>query len=362
MAGNSFGTLFRITTFGESHGRGIGVVIDGCPPGITIDPEAMAFDLSRRRPGQSELVSDRMETDNPEILSGIMENTTTGAPIALWISNKDAKPADYDALEHVYRPSHADYTYQQKYGIRDHRGAGRASARETAARVAAGAVAKALLGGHNISIQAFVEQIGGIRMRDPQVIPDNDAVEANLVRCPDPEAAAKMERLVSELKQEGDSTGGVIRCSISNCPVGLGEPVFDRLEADLAKAMLSINASKGFSIGSGYQGASMRGSEHNDAFYTEKGTVKTRTNFSGGVQGGISNGMEIYFTVAFKPVSTILKPQESINTHGESQIVAPSGRHDPCVVPRAVPIVEAMTALVLADHLLKFLAMKRGEE
>ena len=361
MAGNSFGTLFRITSFGESHGAGIGVVIDGCPPGITLDSSEIASDLARRRPGQSEFVSSRKEPDEPVILSGLLENVTTGAPIAIFIPNKDARPTDYDQLKSVFRPSHADYTYAKKYGIRDHRGAGRASARETAARVAAGSVARALLKTFGIEIIAYVRSIGPVAMSgDPGEL-SRKRVESNPVRCPDPETAENMMALIETIREKGDSTGGVISCQVLHCPPGLGEPVYDRLEADLAKAMLSINATKGFTIGSGFEGSRMFGSEHNDAFYKDGYEVRTRTNYSGGVQGGISNGMQIYFDVAFKPVSTIKMAQQTLDSEGKEIEISAEGRHDPCVVPRAVPIVEAMAALVIADHLLRWRAM-RGKE
>src|ERR1017187_2776820 len=353
MPGNSFGTLFRITSFGESHGPAIGVVIDGCPAGLEIVKEFIQRQLDRRRPGQSSITTQRKEEDEVHILSGIFEGKSTGAPIALLINNNDQKPADYDRFKDVYRPSHADFTYDQKYGFRDYRGGGRSSARETATRVAAGAIASLLLSTQNIKIRAFVSQVGPVIIEKPHQALDLDAVEANIVRCPDPETANKMIALIEQVRSEGDSIGGVITCVIQNCPIGLGEPVFDKLHADLGKAMLSINAVKGFEIGSGFKAASMRGSEHNDAFQKEGDTITTSSNHSGGIHGGISNGQDIYFRVAFKPVATIAITQETVTSSGEPATIEGKGRHDPCVVPRAVPIVEAMAALVLADHVLR---------
>ncbi len=354
MAGNSFGKVFTLTTFGESHGTAIGGVIDGCPAGLPIDLSLIEKQLSRRKPGQSVITTSRNEDDGFEILSGIFEGKTTGAPIGFIIRNKDQRPSDYDALKEVFRPSHSDFTWTTKFGFRDHRGGGRSSARETASRVLGGAIAAQLLSIYGIKIQAFVKQVGSIKLDKPYKELDLSKTDDNIVRCPDKSTSGKMIELISELKNKGESTGGVIQCVISNVPVGLGEPVFDKLHADLGKAMLSINAVHGFEYGSGFSGASMKGSEHNDEFTTDPdGKIITATNRSGGIQGGISNGMDIYFNVAFKPVATILQKQNTVNTSGESAELSVSGRHDPCVVPRAVPIVESMAALVLADHLLR---------
>ncbi|MCL4135447.1 UNVERIFIED_CONTAM: hypothetical protein GTU68_031774 [Idotea baltica] len=330
MAGNLFGTIFRISTFGESHGKGIGVVIDGCPAGLTIDEAFIQAELEMRKPGQSKIVTQRKESDEFEILSGVFEGKSTGTPISIFIPNQNQKSRDYDHIKDKFRPSHADFTYDKKYGNRDYRGGGRSSARETAARVAAGAIAKLLLQEKGISIFAYVDQVGPYKMSN--LINDIafEAREANPVRCPDTNDAEKMEALIMDIRKAGDTIGGAIRCIVKGTPVGLGEPVFDKLHADLGKAMLSINAVKGFEYGSGFAGVSMKG--------TDK--VSTQSNYSGGIQGGISNGMDIYFRVAFKPVATIMQDQGK-------------GRHDPCVVPRAVPIVEAMAALVLVDHLLR---------
>lgn len=353
MAGNQFGKLFSITTFGESHGEGIGVVIDGCPAGLGITEALIQADLDMRKPGQSKLTTARTEEDKVQILSGVFEGKTLGSPICFFIKNKDQKSQDYDALKNVYRPSHADFTYDQKYGARDYRGGGRSSARETAARVAAGAVAKALLGFYGVEIFAYVSQVGEMKMDKHYSELDFSTRENNQVRCPDADWAAKMEQEIASAKADLDSVGGVISCVIKNCPVGLGEPVFDKLPADLGKAMLSINAVKGFEIGEGFAAAVMKGSDHNDFFETKDQRTITKTNHSGGVQGGISNGMDIFFRTAFKPVATIGKAQATINDQGESISLEAKGRHDPCVVPRAVPIVEAMAAIVLADHLLR---------
>jgi len=353
MAGNSFGTLFRITTFGESHGPAIGVVIDGCPSGLTLDIPFMESEMQRRRPGQSKIVTQRQEEDAFEILSGYFEGMTTGTPLCMTIRNSDQRSKDYEHLKAAYRPSHADYTYDTKYGFRDYRGGGRSSARETAARVLAGSVAKQVLKQHGIKIQAFVRSVGAISLSQDYTSLDLDQTETNIVRCPDPQVADAMIALIAEIKKQGDTIGGVIQCVIKGVPPGLGDPVFDKLHADLAKAMLSINAAKAFEYGSGFAGTAMRGSEHNDIFTrSSEGSIITRTNRSGGIQGGISNGMDIYFNVGFKPVATILKPQESVNREGDAVILEGKGRHDPCVVPRAVPIVEAMAALVITDHLL----------
>jgi len=353
VPGNSFGHTFRITTFGESHGTALGVIIDGCPSGILIDESLIQKDMDRRRPGQSKIVTQRKEGDKVEILSGIFNGKTTGMPISMVIFNKDARSKDYSHIADKFRPSHADYTYQAKYGYRDYRGGGRSSARETAARVAAGAIAKQILQKDNITIQAYVSQVGKIKAEPDYKKLDLSKTENNEVRCPDVEVAKKMIQHILEIKKAGDTIGGVVNCVVQNCPAGLGEPVFDKLHADLAKAILSINACKGFEYGSGFEGVEMQGSEHNDVFYKESGVIKTRTNFSGGIQGGISNGMDIYFKAAFKPVATIVSAQETVNEKGEQVEVTGKGRHDPCVVPRAVPIVEAMAALVLVDHLLR---------
>ena len=353
MAGNTFGTAFKITTFGESHGAAIGVIVDGCPAGLPIDEAFIQTELDRRRPGQSKIVTQRDEADRVRILSGVFEGKSTGHPIAMMIENEDQRSKDYSHIADRYRPSHADFTYQIKYGLRDYRGGGRSSARETAARVAAGAIAKMLLSIQQISVNAYVSQVGDVKVEKPYNALNFNNIETTPVRCPDLETAERMIDLIQEVRKAGDTIGGITTCVVQNCPVGLGEPAFDKLHADLAKAMLSINAAKGFEYGSGFHGVTMRGSQHNDAFYTEGSKIKTKTNVSGGVQGGISNGEDIYFRVAFKPVATIITPQESVNQAGETVEVTGRGRHDPCVLPRAVPIVEAMTALVLADHLLR---------
>lgn len=354
MAGNILGTLFRLTTFGESHGPCVGCVVEGCPPGIPVDPAVIQLDLDRRRPGQSALVTPRQEVDRVQLLSGVFLGKSTGAPIALLIPNTDQRPEDYHHLKNAYRPGHADFTVQAKYGIRDYRGGGRSSARETAARVAGGSIAKFLLQEVGISVRAFVSQVGPICLTTPYDKLTLHQAEENAVRCPDPEVAMQMERLIAEVKATGDTLGGVITGIIQGCPPGLGEPVFDRLHADLGKAMLSINAAKGFEIGSGFAGVLLRGSEHNDLFETyQGGLMSTKTNHSGGILGGISNGMDIPFRVAFKPVSTLLQSQPSMNEDGEPVVLEGKGRHDACVVPRAVPIVEAMAALVMADHWLR---------
>jgi chorismate synthase len=349
---NIFGNLFTITTFGESHGRGLGVTIDGCPAGIKIDEDFIRTELQRRKPGQSKITTQRKEEDEFEILSGVFEGYSTGTPIAIIIDNTDQKSKDYSHIADKFRPSHADYTYHEKYGVRDYRGGGRSSARETAARVAAGAVAKLLLARYGVEINAYVSQAGSVRLEKSYKELDFSQTESNIVRCPDAGTAERMIDLIDETRKERDTIGGVVSCVAKGVPVGLGEPVFDRLHAVLGHAMLSINAVKGFEYGSGFEGVTMKGSQHNDAFYKEGDKVRTKTNFSGGIQGGISNGEDIYFKVAFKPVATIMQDQESVNTQGESATVSGKGRHDPCVVPRAVPIVEAMCALVLADYLL----------
>lgn len=355
---NSFGTIFKLTSFGESHGKAIGGIIDGCPAGIKIDLELIQKQLDRRKPGQSKLTSQRKESDAVEFLSGFFEGQTTGTPIGFIIQNEDQKSKDYSSIKDVYRPSHADFTYQEKYGIRDYRGGGRSSARETAIRVVAGAIAQQILEIQGIKIQAFVRQIGNVELKRSYAELDLTLIDSNDVKCPDQEIAREMIDLVKTIKKEGDSIGGVIQCIISNCKVGLGAPVFDRLNADIAKAMFSINAVKGFDLGSGFNSVSMRGSEHNDAFEMKEGKVTTKTNHSGGIQGGISNGEDIYFNVAFKPVATIFKEQDSVNTLSEEVKIKAEGRHDPCVVPRAVPIVEGMAALVILDHLLQHRASR----
>lgn len=363
MAGNTFGQLFRITTFGESHGKAIGVIIDGCPPNIDIDLEFIQGELDKRKPGQSKITTQRKESDTVQILSGVFEGKSTGTPLALNIPNEDQRSKDYDHNKDIFRPSHADYTYQSKYGIRDHRGGGRSSARETAARVAAGAVAKLFLKQKGIEIFAHVSSAGTIDA--PDLSTDNlqellKIRESNIVRCADPATAAEMVALIDGIRKAGDTVGGKISCIIRNCPAGLGEPVFDKLHADLGKAMLSINAVHGFEYGSGFAGSEMRGSEHNDIFTPagEDEPVTTLTNFSGGIQGGISNGMDITFRVAFKPIATIMQSQQTIDKDGNPAEIKGKGRHDPCVVPRAVAIVEAMAALVIADHWLRQEALK----
>lgn len=351
---NTYGKLFRITTFGESHGTAIGVVIDGCPAGISIDEAFIEQEMQRRKPGQSKITTQRKEEDKVQIFSGVFEGKTTGTPIAMVIFNEDQRSKDYSHIQDVFRPSHADYTYQQKYGIRDYRGGGRSSARETAARVAAGAVAKLMLRQIGVQITAYVSQVGDLKLTKNYQELDFHQIEQNIVRCPDPVLAEKMIQLIDSVRKDQDTIGGVVTCVARGVPVGLGEPVFDKLHAELGKAMLSINAVKGFEYGSGFDGVSKRGSEHNDIFYTdEKGIIRTKTNYSGGIQGGISNGEDIYFRVAFKPVATIMQDQESVDKEGNPTVVKGKGRHDPCVVPRAVPIVEAMTALVLADFWLR---------
>jgi chorismate synthase len=347
MAGNSYGTLFRLTTFGESHGPAIGGVIDGCPAGITLDMDAIQYELNRRKPGQSAIVTQRKEPDEVQFLSGIFEGKTTGAPIGFMVPNTNQKSNDYAHIKDTYRPSHADYTYDKKYGHRDYRGGGRSSARETISRVVGGAIARQMLPG--ITINAFTSSVGDIFIDKPYQDLDFTLTEQNPVRCPDMEAAAKMEDYIKEIRKQGDTVGGTVTCVIKNVPAGLGEPVFDKLHAELGKAMLSINAVKGFEYGSGFCGAKMKGSEHNDLFNPDG---STKTNLSGGIQGGISNGMDIYFRVAFKPVATIMQIQETIDSSGNLVKMQGKGRHDPCVVPRAVPIVEAMAALVLADFML----------
>jgi chorismate synthase len=347
MAGNTFGKLFKLTTFGESHGIAIGGIIEGCPAGITLDFERIALEMARRKPGQSKIVSQRKESDTVQFLSGIFEGKTTGTPIGFIIPNENQKTEDYSHLKDSFRPSHADYVYEKKYGIHDYRGGGRSSARETASRVVGGAIAKQIIS--NIKINAFVSSVGDVFINKPYQDLDFSLIESNVVRCPDLATAEKMEQLITQVKKEGDTIGGTITCVIQNVPIGLGEPVFDKLHAELGKAMLSINAVKGFEFGSGFCGATMTGSQHND-LYNEDGT--TKTNLSGGIQGGISNGMDIYFRVAFKPVATLLQKQDVLTNKGEVIEQQGKGRHDPCVVPRAIPIVEAMAALVIADYYL----------
>lgn len=351
---STYGKIVKIATFGESHGVGIGVVLEGCPAGMLLDTEFIQSELDRRKPGQSRITTQRREADEFEILSGVFEGKTTGTPIALLIRNEDQRSKDYSHIATQYRPSHADYTYQVKYGIRDYRGGGRSSARETAARVAAGAIAKMILQHAGISVQAYVSQVGTLKLQKEYQELNIALAEENAVRCPDPEMAQRMYDYIDETRKKGDSVGGVVTCVIQGTPAGLGEPVFDKLHAELGKAMLSINAVKGFEYGSGFAGVEMYGSAHNDAFYTdEKDAVHTKTNNSGGILGGISNGEDIYFRVAFKPVATIMQEQDSVNEAGEAVKVHGKGRHDPCVVPRAVPIVEAMAALVLADFYMR---------
>ena len=347
MAGNTFGKIFKLTTFGESHGKAIGGIIDGCPAGVSVDFDKIQYEMDRRKPGQSKIVTQRKEPDTVEFLSGIFEGITTGTPIGFMIHNNNQKSKDYEHIKNSYRPSHADFVYDKKYGFRDYRGGGRSSARETAARVVAGSIAKQFMSG--VQFNAFVSGVGELKLKNPHLVNDFSSVESNPVRCPDPKMAKDMEELIKQIRKEGDTVGGTITCVIKNVPIGLGEPVFDKLHAELGKAMLSINAVKGFEYGSGFEGASWRGSKHNDLFNTD-GT--TKTNYSGGIQGGISNGMDIYFNVAFKPVATIMQDQETIDRSGNETTMQGKGRHDPCVVPRAVPIVEAMASLVLADNFL----------
>jgi len=359
MAGNSFGDLFKITTFNESHGQAIGVIIDGCPALIELDEDYIQSELDKRRPGQSKITTQRKESDTAQILSGIFEGKSTGTPIAILIPNEDQRSKDYSHIQDKFRPSHADFTYQTKYGIRDYRGGGRSSDRETAARVAAGSIAKLFLKKHGIEIFAHVSGVGTIEAPNLDTSDLNALLkirEENIVRCADPRTAKEMEEFIQVVKKNGDTVGGRISTIIRNVPVGLGEPVFDKLHADLGKAMMSINAVHGFEYGSGFQGSQMLGSEHNDLFIQQDSTTKTLTNFSGGIQGGISNGMDINFKTAFKPVATIMKDQATVDEKGNATTISGKGRHDPCVVPRAVIIVEAMAALVIADHFLKYKA------
>ena len=347
MAGNSFGKIFSLMTFGESHGEALGGVIDGCPAGIQLDFEAIKVEMQRRKPGQSAIVTQRKEEDEVQFLSGIFEGKTTGTPIGFIIPNTNQKSQDYSDIKDTFRPSHADYVYEKKYGLRDYRGGGRSSARETASRVVAGAIAKQVIS--SMKITAFVSSVGEISLNESYEGMDFSNIEKNPVRCPDLEKAQEMENYIKEIKKQGDTVGGVITCVIQNVPIGLGEPVFDKLHAELGKAMLSINAVKGFEFGSGFEGSKMKGSQHNDLFNSD-GT--TQTNLSGGIQGGISNGMDIYFRVAFKPVATLIQKQDVLNKEGKIVNLQGKGRHDPCVVPRAVPIVEAMAALVMVDYYL----------
>ena len=349
---NSFGNILRLTSFGESHGKGIGGVIDGFPAGITIDMDFVQKELDRRRPGQSDLTTPRKEADKVEFLSGIFEGKSTGCPIGFIVWNENQHSTDSDNLKEVYRPSHADYTYRVKYGIRDHRGGGRSSARETISRVVAGALAKLALRQLGIRITAYTSQVGPIRLEENYTAYNLDLTETNPVRCPDPEKAKEMEQLITQVKAEGDTIGGVITCVITGCPVGLGQPVFGKLQAALASGMLSINAAKAFEYGDGFKGLKMKGSEQNDVFYNDAGRITTHTNHSGGIQGGISNGQDIYFRVAFKPVATVLMEQHTVNIDGRDTTLKARGRHDPCVLPRAVPIVEAMAALTILDFYL----------
>lgn len=348
MAGNTYGTLLRLTTFGESHGMALGGIIDGCPAGIAIDTEMIQQQLDRRKPGQSAIVTQRKESDRVQVLSGIFEGYTTGAPIGFIIENENQRSRDYSHLKDTYRPSHADFTYDRKYGFRDYRGGGRSSARETVSRVVGGAIARQII--PSVAIHAFVSSVGDIFIDKPYQDLDFSLIESNAVRCPDRATAEKMENLIRDVRKEGDTVGGTVTCVIKNVPAGWGEPVFDKLHAELGKAMLSVNAVKGIEFGSGFCGSRMRGSEHNDLFNTD-GT--TKSNLSGGIQGGISNGMDIYFRVAFKPVATLMRPQQSIDSTSVEVTLEGKGRHDPCVVPRAVPIVEAMAALVMADFFLR---------
>jgi len=344
---NSFGNIFRLTTFGESHGEAIGGIIDGCPSGHKIDLNIITYEMNRRKPGQSKIVTQRKEDDYVEFLSGIFEGKTTGTPIGFIIKNKDHKSKDYNHLKESYRPSHADFVYEKKYGHRDYRGGGRSSARETACRVVAGAIAKQII--NNIKIFAYTSSIGKVSLLDDDIIENFSKIEESIVRCPDKNTSEKMISEIKKARKNGDTLGGVVKCIIKNVPVGLGEPVFNKLHSELGRAMLSINAVKGFEYGSGFEGTKMKGSEHNDIIKKDQTTI---TNHSGGIQGGISNGMDIYFNIAFKPVATIMRDQKTINSKGEESIIKGKGRHDPCVVPRAIPIVEAMAAMVILDYYL----------
>jgi len=352
MFNNTFGNIFRLTTFGESHGAGIGGVIDGFPAGIELDMDFIQSELDRRKPGQSRITTDRKEADQVEFLSGVFEGKSTGCPIGFLVRNTNQHSNDYENLRNLYRPSHADYGYTQKYGLRDHRGGGRSSARETIARCVGGALAKLALNQLGITVQAYTSQVGSIALENDYRLYDLSLTESNAVRCPDTAKAAEMEQLIAGVKAVGDTIGGIITCVIKGCPVGLGQPAFGKLHAALGGAMLSINAVKGFEYGEGFAGVTARGSEQNDIFYNNNGRIDTRTNHSGGIQGGISNGQDIYFRVAFKPVATLLMEQETVDLQGNDTIVKARGRHDPCVLPRAVPIVEAMAAMVLLDYYL----------
>lgn len=351
---NTYGHIFRITTFGESHGKAVGVTIDGCPAGIEVDEEFIQLQMDRRRPGQSKITTQRKEADKVEILSGVFDGKTTGTPIMMVVFNADQRSKDYSHIKDHFRPSHADYTYHVKYGVRDYRGGGRSSARETLARVGAGALAMQFLKQKGIEVMSYVSQVGGLRLEKPYTELDMGKIENNIVRCPDEEMADKMIKLIDDTRKNRDTIGGVVTGVIKGVPAGLGEPVFDKLHAELGKAMLGINAVKGFEYGSGFDGVALSGSAHNDEFYQdEEGNFRTKTNYSGGIQGGISNGEDIYFRVAFKPVATIMQDQDSLDKDGNKVVVSGKGRHDPCVVPRAVPIVDAMSALVIADFLLR---------
>lgn len=357
---NTFGKLFTISTWGESHGPAVGVVVDGCPPNLSLTPEEIQVELDRRRPGQSDIVTPRKEADAVEILSGVHEGKTTGTSISLLVRTTDARPSAYTEMQEKYRPSHADYTYQAKFGHRDPRGGGRSSARETIGRVAAGVIARKILAlAGRVELRAYLTQVHDITMPPRETLPTLAEIEATPVRCPHSATAARMIERIKAVRSAGDSVGGVIECRVQGLPAGLGEPVFDRLEADLAKAMLSLPATKGFEIGSGFAGALLKGSEHNDAFVMREGRVRTVTNRSGGVQGGISNGEDLVFRVAFKPTATILQTQKTVDVHGQDTELLARGRHDPCVVPRAVPIVEAMAALVLVDHWMRHAAQNQ---
>jgi chorismate synthase len=354
MSGDSLGKLFKVTNWGESHGLAIGCVIEGCPANIELTVNDIQPFLDRRKPGQSDIVTQRKESDQVEILSGVFNGKTTGTAISLMIKNENEKSKDYNEFAKLYRPSHADFTYQNKYGIRDPNGGGRSSARMTAANVAAGAVASKILSQQGIEILSWVHSVGDIFSNVNADSVNREAIESNSVRCPEQKTAELMHQKILEIRKAGDTIGGVVKCVVRNMPVGLGEPLFDKLEADLAKAMLSINASKGFEFGSGFEGTKMLGSDHNDIFYQKDNQIKTSSNYSGGIQGGISNGMDLDFKVAFKPVATIMQKQKTLTVDGESIEYHGKGRHDPCVLPRAVPIVDAMTALVLCDHWLRF--------
>ena len=350
---NTFGNIFRLTTFGESHGEAIGGVIDGMPAGIDIDIDFIQQELNRRRPGQSKITTSRQEPDQVELLSGVFEGKSTGCPIGFIVRNTNQHSQDYENMRCLFRPSHADFTYYNKYGTRDHRGGGRSSARITISRCVGGAMAKLVLRQLGISIQAYTSQVGSIALERDYHLYDLSLTETNAVRCPDPEKAKQMEELISQMKTEGDTIGGIITCVIKGCPVGLGEPEFGKLHAALGSAMLSINAVKGFEYGEGFDGVTARGSEQNDIFCSEEGKISTKTNHSGGIQGGISNGQDIYFRVAFKPVATILTEQETVDIEGNTTTLTAKGRHDPCVLPRAVPIVESMAAMTILDHYLR---------